>query len=144
MFQTIEKDIIAAMKSKDKFKLSVLRMLKSALKNEEINKKETLSEEEVLAVVKKQVKVRRDSLVDFEKYGETSKCDDLNSEIDILLNYMPKELTDEEIVSEVEKLFEVVKPTGPKDMGACMKYASLNIKNADMSKVSALIKEKLN
>ena len=61
MFEQITKDLTAAMKAQDSFKLSVLRMLKSSLKNEEINKKSPLTDEDVLSVIKKQVKMRKDS-----------------------------------------------------------------------------------
>lgn len=144
MLNKINENVKAAMKSQDKFTLSVLRMLKSALQNEEIKNQRDLTDEEVESVVKKQVKMRNDSLVEFEKFDKKEECDSLKKEIEILLNYLPKQLTDEEIVNEVEKLFIEVKPEGVRDMGKCMAYASANIKNADMSKVSSLIKEKLN
>ncbi len=144
MYNKVNEDVKIAMKSQDKFKLSVLRMLKSAMQNEAIKNKSDLTDEEVMSCVKKQIKMRNDSLVEFTKFNKTEECDKLKLEIEMLLEYLPKQLTDEEIVLEVEKLFTEVKPTGVKDMGACMKYASQNIKNADMSKVSALIKEKLN
>lgn len=144
MFNQINEDVKNAMKSQDKFALGVLRLLKSALQNEAINKKSDLTDEECEVVIKKQVKMRNDSLVEFEKYGKADEVEKLKSEIDFLLKYLPIQLTDEEINEEVDKLFKEVAPSSVKDMGKCMKYASENIKNADMSKVSKLIKEKLN
>lgn len=144
MYNQINEDVKTAMKSQDKFKLSVLRMLKSALQNEAISKKAELNDDEVEIVVKRQIKMRKDSLAEFEKFGKEEECKNLNQEINILLAYLPVQLTDEEIEIEVNKLFNEIKPDGIRDMGKCMKYASENIKNADMAKVSALIKQKLN
>ena len=143
MLDQINEEIKTSLKSGDKFKLSVLRMLKSALQNESISLKKELTNEEIEIVVKRQVKMRNDSLTEYTKYGKNEEIETLNKEIEILLTYLPKQLTDEEIKEAVDKLFQEVKPSGMKDMGACMKYASENIKNADMSKVSSLIKDKL-
>ncbi len=77
MFNNIKKDLISAMKEQDKFKLSVLRMLKSALEAEEINKKSELTEDEVLNVIKKQVKVRSASLEEYKEYGRNDLADNL-------------------------------------------------------------------
>lgn len=144
MIDKINEDVKLAMKSQDKFKLSVLRMLKSALQNEAIKIKNELSDEEIDIVIKRQIKMRKDSLIEFEKFNKVEECEKLSSEIDILLSYLPEQLTDEQIILEVEKMFDELKPVGIKDMGKCMKYAQANIKNADMAKVSSLIKEKLN
>ena len=67
--ELIKKDLVTSMKEQDKFKTSVLRMLKSAIEAEKINKKHDLSDEEVIAVIKKQVKVRNASVLEFEKYN---------------------------------------------------------------------------
>ncbi|MFI3260564.1 MAG: GatB/YqeY domain-containing protein [bacterium] len=144
MFDQINEDVKVAMKAQDKLKLSVLRMLKSSLQNKSIELKSDLTDEQVEDVIKKQVKMRNDSLLEFQKFGKVDECEKLNDEIEILLTYLPKQLTDDEILLEVEKMFEELKPTSAKDMGMCMKYAQTNIKNVDMTKVSALIKQKLN
>lgn len=143
MLEQINEAIKTSMKNKDKFKLSTLRMLKSAVQNESINLKKELSDSEIETVIKKQLKMRKETLVEFQKINNVIECDKLNEEIDILLSYLPKQLTEDEIILEVEKLIEEVKPEGAKDMGKCMKYASEHIQNADMTLVSKLIKEKL-
>ena len=84
MFEKITKDLTEAMKNKDAFRLSVLRMLKSALKNEEINKKSPLTDDEVLAIIKKQVKTRKDSMNEYASYNRMDLADSLQKEIDIL------------------------------------------------------------
>ena len=95
MFEKITKDLTEAMKNKDAFRLSVLRMLKSALKNEEINKKSPLTDDEVLAIIKKQVKTRKDSMNEYASYNRMDLADSLQKEIDILNEYLPEELSDE-------------------------------------------------
>ena len=81
MNNKIAEDLKLAMKSGDKFKLSVLRMLKSALQLESISKKHELSDDEVLSVIKKQVKTRKDSIEEFKKYGKDEEVAKLEQEI---------------------------------------------------------------
>ena len=83
MMEVVTNDLTAAMKEQDKFTLSVLRMLKSALQLEKISKKHDLDDNEVIAVIKKQVKTRKDSIVEFEKFNKTEEVEKLNKEIDI-------------------------------------------------------------
>lgn len=145
MFDRVKKDLMQAMKEQDKFKLSVLRMLKSALQAEEINKKDALNDDEVLAVIKRQVKVRTASLEEYKTYNRLDLADDLAKEIEILKSYLPEEMTDEEINKIIEGVFEELKPTSIKDMGSVMKSVSSKVgARADMSRVSKIIKDKLN
>ena len=136
-------DLKEAMKNSDKFKLSVLRMLKSAIQMEAINKKHELTDEEAIAVIKKQVKTRKDSIAEFEKYNKAEEVLKLQQEIAILNVYLPAEMTEEEIVKVINEVFDIVKPTGMKDMGLIMKELNTKITNADMSLVSKLVREKL-
>ena len=89
--QTIIADMTTAMKEQDKFTLSVLRMLKSALQLEQINKKHDLTDEEVIAVIKKQVKMRKDSITEYSNYGKTEEVEALNKEVECLSAYLPEE-----------------------------------------------------
>ncbi|HIS11992.1 MAG TPA: GatB/YqeY domain-containing protein [Candidatus Onthocola stercoravium] len=145
MNNKINEDLKSAMKEKDTFKLSVLRMLKSALQMEQIAKKHELSDTEVASVIKKQVKVRKDSVEEYKKYGKDDSVKDLEQEIAILENYLPEEMSQAEIEAVINSVFETVKPTSMKDMGLVMKNVNelLADKNADMSLVSKLVKEKL-
>lgn len=133
------------MKEKDTFKLSVLRMLKSALQLEQIAKKHELDDNEVAAVLKKQVKVRKDSLEEYKKYDKAELVESLEKEIAILDVYLPEEMNKEDITKVVEDAINEVKPTSMKDMGLVMKKVNelLVGKNADMSLVSKLVKEKI-
>ena len=145
MFENIKKDLVSSMKEQDKFKTSVLRMLKSALQAEEINKKSELTDNEVLTIIKKQVKVRTASLEEYEKYNRMDLANDLAKEIEILKNYLPEELSKDELNKIIEEQFEILKPTSIKDMGKVIKeLSSLVGTRADMSEVSKIVKDKLN
>ena len=145
MNEKINEDLKSAMKEKDTFKLSVLRMLKSALQMEQIAKKHELSDSEIANVIKKQVKVRKDSAEEYKKYGKEESVKALEEEIAILDAYLPEEMSESEITEIINKVFDDVKPTSMKDMGIIMKKVNelLVDKNADMSLVSKLVKDKL-
>ena len=89
MLEEINNDLKTAMKEHDSFKLSVIRMLKSALQLEQIAKKHELDDSEVTSVIKKQVKLRKDSISEYEKYGKVDSVKDLEKEIEILSSYLP-------------------------------------------------------
>lgn len=144
MFENIKKDLVTSMKEQDKFKTSVLRMLKSALQAEEINKKDVLTDDEVLNIIKKQVKVRTASLEEYKNYNRIDLADDLAKEIEILKSYLPEELSKEELNKIIEEQFDIIKPTNIKDMGKVIKAISNIVgTRADMSEVSKIVKEKL-
>lgn len=145
MYEKINEDLKNAMKEKDTFKLSVLRMLKSALQLEQIAKKHELDDNEIAAVLKKQVKVRKDSLEEYKKYDKTELVESLEKEIAILDAYLPEEMSESEISEIVKSAVEEIKPTSMKDMGLVMKRVNelLVGKNADMSLVSKLVKEQI-
>ena len=144
MFDQIKNDLLNSMKTQNKFKTSVLRMLKSSLQSAEIDKKSNLTDDEVLAVIKKQVKVRESSLEEYKSYNRQDLVDELNKEIDILKSYLPKELSDKELNKIIDEQFEIIKPESIKDMGKVIKAISSIVgTRADMSKVSKIVKEKL-
>ena len=145
MYEKINEDLKNAMKSKDTFKLSVLRMLKSALQLEQISKKHELDDNEIAAVLKKQVKVRKDSLEEYKKYDKADEVEKLEKEISVLSAYLPEELSEEEIEKVVLSAISEIKPTSMKEMGLVMKKVNelLVGKNADMSLVSKLVKDNI-
>lgn len=144
MFEQIKKDLINSMKEQDKFKLSVLRMLKSALTEAEINKKSTLTDDEVLNIIKKQVKVRTASLEEYKKYNRLDLANELEKEIEIIKAYLPEELSHEELNKIIDEVFDNLKPASIKDMGKVIKEVSNIVgARADMSEVSKIVKEKL-
>lgn len=142
--ETIIKDMTTAMKEQDKFNLSVLRMLKSALQMEKINLKHELSDEEAMAVIKRQVKQRKDSISEYEKYNKTEEVDNLKKEIECLSKYLPAEVSEEEINKTLDTIFNELNPTSMKDMGPIMKEATSRLgAGADGSLISKLVKERL-
>lgn len=144
MLDKIKSDLVTSMKEQDKFKTSVLRMLKSSLQAEEINKKGTLTNDEVLTVIKKQVKVRTASLEEYKSYNRLDLASDLSKEIEILKTYLPEELSKDELNKIIEEQFEIIKPESIKDMGKVIKAVSSIVgTRADMSEVSKIVKEKL-
>ena len=145
MRDTILKDLVLAMKNKDKETLSVLRMVKGAMQLEEINKKHELDDEEVISVIAKQIKTRKESIVEFEKANRGELIEQTQKEIDILNKYMPRQMSEEEINKVIDELFNKVQPTSVKDMGKVMKEIAPLVKGkADMSLVNKLIKDRLN
>lgn len=143
MFERINNDLKTSMKEQDKFSLGVLRMLKSALQLESINKKEDLTDDEVIAVIKKQVKMRIDSIVEFEKFNKTEEIDVLQKEIELLKKYLPEEMSSEEVDKQIEEAFSKINPTSMKDMGMVMKELQSIASRADMSVVSKKVKDKI-
>ena len=144
MRERILSDLVSAMKSKDKETLSVLRMVKGAIQLEEINKKQELNDEDVITVLSKQIKTRKESITEFEKAGRTDLVEQTSKEVEILSKYMPEQLSEEEINKIIEKAFAEVNPTAQSDMGKIMKVVTPKVKGkADMGLVSKIIREKL-
>ncbi len=143
MFEQINSDLKDALKQGDKFRLSVLRMLKSALQLEKTKPGTDLTDEIVISVLKKQLKQRQDSLKEYEKLNKQETVADLEEEIKIIQGYLPKEASLEEITKTIEEAFNDINPTSMKDMGLIMKYVSSHLSNADMTKVSTIVKERL-
>jgi len=142
MLDKINEDLKNSLKSGDKFKLSVLRMIKSALQLEEKNKK-SLTDDDVLTVLKRQVKQRNDSVKEYESLGKEETALELKKEIEIINAYLPEEASIEQINKVIDDAFNKLNPTGMKEMGMVMKYVTENLANADMTKVSAIVKERL-
>lgn len=142
--ETVIKDMTAAMKNQEKFELSVLRMLKSALQMEKISLKHDLSDDEATAVIKRQVKQRKDSMTEYEKYGKTEEVENLKKEIEVLSKYLPEEVSEEQINKVLDEIFNELKPESMKDMGRVMKEATTRLgAGADGSLISKLVKERL-
>lgn len=144
MKSRIIEDIKLAMKSQDKERLSVVRMLKSDIQMAELNKKSDLTDDEVIALVSKQIKMRNDSIKEFEKGGRTDLIEAANSEINILKEYLPEQLSEEEVIKIIDDVFNKVNPTSSSDMGKIMGLLNPLVKGkADMGFVSKIVKEKL-
>ena len=141
----INEDLKEAMKNKDKEKLNVIRMVKSAIQLAKIELKHDLTDEEVIDVIAKQIKMRKDSISEFSKANRDDLVSQYEKEIDILNNYMPEQLSIEEVMNLIDEAFVKVKPTSAKQMGMIMKEVTPKVKGKfDMGEVSKIIKEKLN
>lgn len=144
MREKLLKDLVEAMKSKDKDTLSVLRMVKGAMQLEEINKKKELNDDEVIAIIAKQIKTRKESIAEFEKGGRDDLKDAAQSEIAILEKYMPEQMSEEAVLVIIEEVMNEVKPTSMKDMGKIMGAITPKVKGkADLGFVNRTIREKL-
>jgi len=144
MKNRILEDLKNAMKSQDKETLSTLRMLKGAIQLDEIDKKRELSDDEIIGVISKQIKTRKESVTQFEAAGRADLSEKTNSEINILSKYMPEELSLGELNKIISEVFEKIKPTSMKDMKDIMAALNPLVKGrADMAEVSKIIREKL-
>ena len=145
MVEQLEKDMIEAMKNKEKDRLTVIRMVKAALKQEQIDHKKEINDELLIDVVNRQVKMRKESIVEFEKGNRQDLIDQTNREIEILSKYMPEQLSTEEVNAIIDEIFDLVKPSSMADMGKLMGLAKEKLNGrADMGYVSKTIREKLN
>lgn len=145
MRERILEDLKSAMKAQDKELLSVIRMVKGAIQMEELDKKHELSDDEVITVISKQIKTRKESIEEFKKGNRQDLIEQTKSEIDILNKYMPEQLSEEEVNKIIDDIFVEVKPTSIRDMGKIMGAASSKLNGrADKSYISTYIKNKLN
>ncbi len=142
--EQIKNDIVNAMKEKNKEVLNTLRGVKGAVQLEVINNKKEETDELYLDVINKQIKMRNDSVNEFLKAGRNDLVNSYKNEIELLNKYMPKQLTDNELENLVEEVIDKV-GSDMKSFGLIMKEITPKVKNrCDMSKLSALIKSKLN
>lgn len=144
MVEQLEKDMIEAMRNKEKDRLTVIRMVKASMKQEQIDRKREINDELLIDVVNKQIKMRKDSLTEFEKGNRQDLISKTQEEIDILMKYLPEQLSEAEVLKIIDEIFEEIKPESQKDMGKVMGLAQNKLKGkADMKTVSTIIREKL-
>lgn len=144
ILKKINEDLITSMKSKDELKTTTLRMIKSAAKNAEIAKrgKGDLTEEDIMGVLSTMVKQRKESAEQYEKANRKDLADKENTEISILQEYLPKQLTTEELDAIIKSTIQETGVTGMKEIGKLMKELMPKVKGkADGKLVNQLIKE---
>lgn len=142
--EQIPNDIKNALRNKSTVELSVLRMLQSAIHNKEIDNKEELSDEQVIEVVSSEVKKRRDAASEFEKVNRPDAAQKEKEEIEILLKYMPEQLSEDQIREEVAKAIEESMADGLKDLGKVMKIIMPRMKGkADGKLVNSMVRDLL-
>ena len=146
LYEKLNADMKSAMISKDKDTLSTLRYLKSAIDLYRINNKlDEVTDEVVIDIASKQVKTHKESILEFEKGNRLDLAENLKREIKLLETFLPEQLSDEEIETELNKIFDEVKPTSKADMGKIMREVNSKLKGrVDMKKVSELVNSKIN
>lgn len=145
LLDRIQKDLTDAMKSKDELRLSVLRMVKSALKNKEIEKIRPLDDAESLQILQTLVKQRRESVEQFTKGGRTDLADQETKEIAIIESYLPAAPSDAEVDAAIEAAIAETGASSPKQMGAVIKAARAHLegKTVDGKVLSDRVRDRL-
>jgi uncharacterized protein len=140
----LNEDMKQAMRSQDKFRLSVIRMVRSSIKNIEIDQRKTLDDQEILDVLNREVKLRKDSLQEFEKAGRQDLVDQLKQELDILAVHMPKQLSEDEVKAIVQQTIQEVGASSKADMGKVMGALMPKVKGlADGKLVNQIVQQLL-
>ena len=138
--EQIRNDMTAAMKAQEKERLSVIRMLQTAIKNEQINVGHELSDEEAMTVIRKAVKQRQDSIEQYANAGRTELADKERSEMELLKTYLPPELSEAELESGLREIIASTGATSKKDLGKVMKEATARFKGrADGKKIQEIV-----
>lgn len=144
LLQTLQDEVKQALKAKDTLKLSVIRMLISEIKKVQIDKKKELSDEEIVEVIQRYAKQRKESIKQYKDVGREDLAQKEEKELEIVSKFLPKQLSEEEIVKIVEQVIKETVASSMRDMGKVMKIVMEKVKGrADGSIVSKIVKEKL-
>ncbi|NQT89670.1 MAG: GatB/YqeY domain-containing protein [Candidatus Omnitrophica bacterium] len=142
--ERIDNELKEAMKGKDAVKVSTLRLLKAAMCNDEIAKKEDLTDDDIMAAIKRQISQRKDSIEGFEKGGRQDLVEKEKKELEILKAYMPEEIDPGELLAIVKEAVAETGAVSPREMGKVMKVVMGKVKNrADGKTISALVNKEL-
>ena len=140
----ISEEMKNAMRAKDSARLGAIRLLQSAIKQREVDERIELGDQDVIAVIEKMLKQRRDSIAAYESANRQDLADVEKFEVSVLQNYLPQPLSDEEISALLEKVVTETGASGIKDMSKVMAaIRPLVVGRADMGKISGLIKTRL-
>lgn len=144
LLDQLQKDMITAMKAHDKDTLSVVRMLKSAVKTAQIDAGHELSRDEELDVLNHEMKQRKESLADFQKAGRQDLVDKTNAEIKVVAKYLPAQMSEDEVKDVVSSTLKSINATSMKDFGKAMGAVMGKLKGkADGKLVNKLVKAEL-
>ena len=142
--ETLSEDMKSAMRAKDSEKLATIRLINAAIKQREVDERIELGDDQVLSVIEKMIKQRKDSITQFEAGGRQDLADKEKSEITVLAAYMPAQMSEAEVQAEVATAVTQAGATGPQDMGKVMAVLKPKLAGrADMTAVSALVKAAL-
>jgi uncharacterized protein YqeY len=142
--ETLSEDMKTAMRAKDSEKLATIRLINAAIKQREVDERIELGDDQVLSVIEKMIKQRKDSITQFEAGGRQDLADKEKSEITVLAAYMPAQMSEAEVQAEVAAAVTQAGASGPQDMGKVMAVLKPKLAGrADMTAVSALVKAAL-
>ena len=142
--QTISEDMKTFMRAKDTARLGAVRLLQASIKQKEIDDRVELTDDQVLSVIQKMLKQRKDSIEAYQKADRQDLIDQEQLEIDVLSKYMPEPLTDDEVSKIIDKVISEVNATDMKDMGKVVGVLKSKISGrADIGQVSKIVREKL-
>ena len=140
----ISEDMKAAMRAKEAQRLSTIRLLLAAMKQKEVDERVTLGDAEVLAILEKMIKQRRESIAQYEKAGRNDLAEGEKAEIAVLSAYLPQQMTEAEVADAIAAAIAETGAAGAKDMGKVMGVLKARLAGrTDMGKVSGLVKAKL-
>jgi uncharacterized protein YqeY len=140
----ISEDMKTAMRAKDSVRLGAIRLLQAAIKQREVDERIELDDQNVILVIEKMLKQRRDSITAYESANRQDLVDVEKFEVGVLQTYLPQQFTEDEIVTLLDKIIAEISASGIKDMGKVMAAVKpLMVGRADMGKVSGLIKSRL-
>ncbi|ACD66837.1 MAG TPA: GatB/YqeY domain-containing protein [Sulfurihydrogenibium sp.] len=144
LFNKLQEEMKAAMKSGDKDKLSTIRMLISEIKKVQIDSKKELSDEEIISILQKYIKQRKEAYAQYEQAGRKDLAEKELKEIEIVQQFLPPPLSEEELIKIVEETIQEVGASSIKDMGKVVKAVMDKVKGrAEGSLISKIVKEKL-
>ncbi len=142
--QQITEDMKAAMRAKETARLGAIRLLLAAMKQREVDERIELTDADVIAIIEKMLKQRRDSISQFEAAGRQDLVDIEKFEVAVLQTYMPQQFSEAEIAAAIAEAIAATGAAGPQDMGKVMAVVKPKLAGrADMGKVSGLIKAQL-
>lgn len=142
--ERLNEDMKQAMKSQDKFKLSTIRMVRATIKNLEIDLKRTLNDDEVLDILSREIKQRKDALQEFEKASRDDLAEKTKAEIEIIALYLPDQLSEEEIKVIVQQTIQETGASSKADMGKLMSHLMPKVKGrADGKLVNQAVQQLL-
>ncbi len=143
--ERLAQDLKSSMKNKDNVRKSTVQLVRTAILQVEKDKKVTLDDEDILDVIAKQLKQRKDSLPEYEKSGREDLISQLKQEMEVLMEYLPEQLSEEELRPIVAEAVEAVGASSMKDMGKVMEYVMPQVKGrADGKAVSSIAKSLFN
>jgi uncharacterized protein YqeY len=140
----ITEDMKAAMRAKETARLGTIRLLLSAMKQREVDERIELTDADVMGIIEKMIKQRRESIVQYEKGGRADLADAEKFEVGVLSGYLPQQMTEAEVAAEVDSAMAATGAKAMPDMGKVMAILKPKLAGrADLAKVSALVKSRL-